>query len=86
MGDLSIEPKFYKKLGEEHMLIKEGMEISTIDVNGNPCIGKVVCFLKNTFIIERETEYGIDRYLVLKDKFRKKGYTFPKYNAVSYYN
>lgn len=63
------------------MLIQQGMELSTIDVNGEPCTGKVVSFRQNTFIIEHETEYGIERFLILKKIFQKEGYTFPLYDA-----
>ena len=68
------------------MMIQEGMEFSTIDVNGEPCTGKVVCFRKTTFIIEHETDYGIERYLISKRKFRKEGHTFPQYNEKREYN
>lgn len=61
------------------MLIQEGMELSTIDVNGESCTGRVVRFLKNTFVIEHETDYGVERYLISKRKFRKEGHTFPRY-------
>lgn len=59
------------------MLIQEGMELSTIDVNKKYCTGKVVRFRKNTSIIENKTEYGIERYLISKRKFKIEGYTFP---------
>ncbi|EON3100479.1 hypothetical protein ACNG37_002427 [Enterococcus hirae] len=52
------------------------MELSTIDVNKKYCTGKVVRFRKNTFIIENKTEYGIERYLISKRKFKIEGYTF----------
>lgn len=62
------------------------MKLSTIDVNGEPCTGKVVCFRRNTFIIENETNFGIERYLILKRNFQKEGYTFPQYNEKREYN
>lgn len=68
------------------MLIKEGMEFSTIDVHGEFCAGKVVGFGKNTFIIEHETEYGIERFLISKKIFQKAGYTFPLYEEKNYSN
>ncbi|MGT4665963.1 hypothetical protein ACVTYA_14390 [Enterococcus hirae] len=68
------------------MPIQKGMELSTIDVNGEPCTGKVVCFLRNTFIIENETDFGIERYLILKRNFLKEGYQFPQYNEKREYN
>lgn len=68
------------------MLIQEGMEISTIDVHGEFCTGKVVGFGKNTFIIEHETEYGIERFLISKNFFQKVGYTFPLYDAKKFFN
>lgn len=71
------------KLGEKDMLIQEGMGFSTIDVNGESCTGKVVGFGKNTFIIEHENEYGIERFLISKKSFQKVGHTFPQYDAKS---
>lgn len=68
------------------MLIQEGMELSTIDVNGEPCTGRVVRFLKNTFVIEHETDYGVERYLISKRKFRKEGHTFPRYDGKGDFN
>ncbi|OTN82291.1 hypothetical protein [Enterococcus faecium] len=68
------------------MQIKEGMKISTVNVNGSNCTGKVVSFEKNTFVIEHKTNYGNERYLISKNEFRKKGYTFPKYDRKEDFN
>ena len=82
---IAVEKKKSKSRVRD-MLSQECMELSTIDVNGEPCIGKVVCFGKNTFIIEHETDYGIERYLISKRKFRKEGHTFPRYDGKGDFN
>ncbi|ELA93960.1 hypothetical protein [Enterococcus faecium] len=68
------------------MLIQEGMKLSTVDVNGEPCTGKVVGFGKNTFVIEDKTDYGIERYLISKKEFQKEGHTFPRYSPKKDFN
>lgn len=63
------------------MLLKEGMKISAMDVHGEWHTGVIIYFLEHTVIIENETEYGKDRYLLSKSELKKQGYSFSKYKS-----